>query len=257
MQTSFTGPFSPSISAEQLSGRAVHLWCVRTAAGAEVTSRFELLLSPEEKRRAASFGSEGLRQAFVVARGALRSILGFYLQRPPGSVLFAYGEQGKPALNPASPIQFNASHTGSVALFAFSLGCAVGIDVERVRQVEDLEEIAARFFCGAEVDELLALPEQQRADAFFRCWTRKEAYIKATGQGCSAKLNSFQVSLGEADAPRLIHLDGSRRAAQEWTLHHLDLAECAPGHMAALAYRDAERSLTMLRARNADDVLRL
>ena len=103
-------------------------------------------------------------------------------------------------------MRFNISHSGGLAVFAFTLDCEVGVDVEEIRELKDLAEIAARFFCAEETAELMSLPADQRTAAFFRCWTRKEAYIKAIGDGLSAPLDGFAVTLGRDEPARLIHL---------------------------------------------------
>jgi 4'-phosphopantetheinyl transferase len=120
--------------------------------------------------------------------------------------------------------------------------CGVGIDLERLRPIADTAEIARRYFCPEEAAEILSLPPDERDAAFFRCWTRKEAYIKAIGDGLSCPLDSFQVSI-EADAqPRIVHIAGDRTAAAIWTLHDLPLA---PDYVAALAYRDRPRVVSV------------
>jgi 4'-phosphopantetheinyl transferase len=229
----------------ELTGRVVHVWPVSTLAPDAVVERFQPLLTQDETDRAGRFRFERLQRSFILARGALRVLLGRYLNIAPGDIEFSYGFRGKPALaTPGLPqfnaLQFNASHSGDLALFAFTMDCEVGVDVEAIRPMPDIEDVAKRFFCAEETAELMSLPDGQREHGFFLCWTRKEAYIKATGDGLSTPLDAFRVSLRPSEAAGLVHLERDPIAAQAWTLH--DLAP-APGYAAALAYRDSPRPL--------------
>ncbi len=205
--------------------------------------QFERLLAPDEKERAARFRFDHLRRSFVLARGALRTLLGGYLQTSPVSIEFEYGSKGKPALVAPAPIHFNASHSGGLAVFAFTCGCEIGVDVEKIRPIEEMRNIADHFFCPEEAAELMSLAAEQREYAFFLCWTRKEAYIKALGDGLSAPLNRFRVTMQPNQPARFLHLQGDANAARDWTLHDLHLVS---DYAAALAYRDAERPVTAL-----------
>lgn len=133
------------------------------------------------------------------------------------------------------------AHSGQLALYAFTLDVDIGVDVEEMRDVPDIEQIAAHYFCKAEASELKAIGGGQPAThAFFRCWTRKEAYIKAVGDGLYLPLDQFQVTLG-ADAPtKFVHIGNDPSLADGWTLQHLDPA---PNYVGALAYRDAPRTI--------------
>jgi 4'-phosphopantetheinyl transferase len=226
-----------------LSGRSVHVWPVRTEAPTAVADGFELHLSPDEKGRAAQFRFEHDRNSFVIARGVLRILLGRYLHISPVSILFKYGSKGKPALAGSAGIDFNVSHSGGLAVFAFTAGCEVGVDVERIRPLPDMQSIADRFFCSEEAAELMSLTANQREHGFYLCWTRKEAYIKASGDGLSASLDSFRVTLRPCQPARFIHLANDTSAAEAWTLHDLRLAS---NYAAALAYRDTERPIVIL-----------
>jgi 4'-phosphopantetheinyl transferase len=170
-------------------------------------------------------------------------MLGGYLGMAPAAVPFRYGSRGKPALDLSPPVDFNASHSGALAVYAFTAGREVGIDIERLHSLDRMQEIARRFFCAEEAAELEALPEELRERAFLHCWTRKEAYIKATGDGLSCPLDEFRVSLRPCDTARFLHIGHRPEAAGAWTLHDLDLAE---GYVAALAYCDSERPLVVL-----------
>ena len=224
----------------ELTGRAVHVWPVSTYAPDAVVERFRALLAPDEADRADRFRFPHLRQSFMLARGALRVLLGRYLNTAPGDIEFVYGSKGKPALPVGNRLQFNASHSGDLALFAFTLDCEIGVDVEPIRPMLDIENVAKRFFCAEEAEELMSLPAGQREHGFFLCWTRKEAYIKATGDGLSTPLDAFRVTLRPGVPANLVHLQRDRMAAEAWTLQDLT---SAPGYAAALAYRDSPRPL--------------
>jgi 4'-phosphopantetheinyl transferase len=147
----------------------------------------------------------------------LRVLLGSYLGAEPGAIEFGYGRQGKPELAGAGP-RFNLAHSGGWVLVGVSGSGPVGVDVERVREMPDLEAVMERFFAPGEVRAIRSLPEAERKAAFFACWTRKEAYIKAVGAGLSLALDSFEVSVRPSDRPALLALDGSTAAAADWTL---------------------------------------
>ena len=241
--------------AYELTGRAIAVWPVSTQAPDAVVERFRSFLAPDEMERAARFRFEHLQRSFVLARGALRVLLGRYLNMRARDLQFHYGSKGKPSLADARPrLQFNASHSHDLALFAFTLDCEIGVDVEAVRPMPDIEDIARRFFCAEETAELMSLPAGQRNDSFFLCWTRKEAYIKATGEGLSTPLDAFRVTLRSGEAARMLHLASDPIAAEAWSLHNLTPA---PGYAAALAYRDSPRPLQTFPFVNPKQLLEL
>jgi 4'-phosphopantetheinyl transferase len=207
----------------------VHLWRASLDCDAPVLSRLENTLSPDELARADRFVFSTDRNHFVAARGILRELLGVYLARPPAALKFRYTNHGKPALDANatdSDLQFNLSHSGGVAIYAFSLGRRLGVDVEQIRPQLAGEDIARRYFAAREVAELLALPTHMRPEGFFLCWTRKEAYVKAHGAGLSLPLDSFAVSLTPGRITEL-HAEDS----DQWSLHSFELA---PGFIAAM-----------------------
>jgi 4'-phosphopantetheinyl transferase len=225
-----------------LRGRDVHVWSVRTDAGEAEVARFRLVLSPAERDRAAKFRFEGLRNAFILARGALRLLLGRYLDICPDAVQFGYGRNQKPAIAPEHRVKFNVSHSGGLAVFAFTLDREIGVDVEHIRSVPDMTAIAKRFFCPEEAADLMSFAAGEQERAFFVCWTRKEAYVKALGNGLSEPLDSFRVTINPDAPAELMHVAHDSRAAKLWTLHDLALA---PGYEGALAYRDSPRPLKL------------
>jgi 4'-phosphopantetheinyl transferase len=229
------------LESTRFSRREVLIWRIRLNATESALAYYRATLSPEERNRSERFRFENLRHCYIVCRGALRVLLAHYLGCSPKDVEFTFGQKGKPGLRGTSPMRFNVSHSADFAVFAFTLGCELGVDVERLRELAELESIASRFFCAAETSELLSLSPELRGVAFFRCWTRKEAYIKAVGDGLSIPLNRFQVTLLPGDRSRLVHIDNDTQAVLEWTVHDLDLA---PEYIGALAYRDSPRLTT-------------
>ena len=227
----------------ELSGREVQLWIVRLEALESTFARALSWLSGDEADRAARFRFEKHRRVFVLGRAVLRVLAANYLRMAPADVSFTYGPKGKPALAGAPcPLDFNVSNSGDLAAYAFTLNCEIGVDVEHRRRMADIEAIAERFFAPAEVAELMNLAESDRYEGFFNCWTRKEAYIKAVGEGLSVPLNSFQVTLRPGAAPRMVGLNGSATAAERWTLHAFTPA---PDYAGAIAYCDHPRPLNV------------
>lgn len=222
----------PSLS---LSSGEVHVWRIRLEKPTAVQQRFLHTLDHEERARASRFHFEKHRRQFVVARGALRMLVGRYLQTKPEAVRFAYGAYGKPMLDAEhrnSSLRFNASHAAELALYAFVHDYEVGIDVEYINRDFASEEIAQRFFSAYEVRMLTALPPTERAAAFFRCWTRKEAYIKAIGSGLSHPLDTFDVTLAPNEPAALLRVEQDPESVRRWSLFDLAVGQ---GYAAALA----------------------
>ena len=237
--------------------RDVHLWVVRLEATEDNFARSLACLSHDETARAERFYFPRHRRAFVLGRAALRALAARYLGIQPAAVDFVYGPQGKPALAPsldnqACSLRFNASNSGDLAAYVFTTGCDIGVDVEQNRPLSDLENIAHRFFSPEETADLLEVAEAERTSAFFHCWTRKEAYIKAMGGGLSIPLDSFRVSLQPGVAARMVSLAGSEDAAHSWTLDNFDPA---PGYAGAIAYCDEPRPVRTGPIAAVDEIL--
>src|SRR5258706_9719550 len=211
----------------------VHVWAIWLTAPEKTACAYRELLLPDETARADKFAFDQLRRRYEISQGGLRLLLSRYLSCHPRELTFSFGPRGKPALCD-SELEFNLSNSGDLSVYVITVGCAVGVDVEQVKPLRDLENIASRYFCGAEARELLSIGSKlAMQEAFFRCWTRKEAYIKAVGTGLYLPLDRFQVTLLASDPPRFVHIGESPTIANEWTLQHLDPA---PGYAAALAY---------------------
>jgi 4'-phosphopantetheinyl transferase len=215
-----------------LDDGAVHVWRVWGRADAATSTSLERLLSAEERARAGAFRQERDRTRYLLGRGVLRLLLGRYQQRLPAELEFAYNPHGKPALVAvpgAKEIEFNVSHSGDWVLCALARRRAVGIDVEHIRPVPDWDQIAERFFAPGEAAVLRGLPTEARQTAFFHCWVRKEAYVKALGKGLSVPLREFEVSVAPGEPARLLR---GHQGGKTWSLRELSLG---PEYTAALA----------------------
>jgi 4'-phosphopantetheinyl transferase len=217
----------------ELGREDVHVWSAALDVGPEFVGACAAILIEDERERAARFRFEKDRTHFIVARATLRKILARYLATEPTAIAFAAGAYGKPALATAGQgwLQFNLSHSGGWALYALARRRAVGVDIEAVRPMADAERVAERFFSLCEREDLRRLPKADRTEGFFRCWTRKEAYIKAIGHGLSMPLDKFDVSLEPGDAARLIRVVDQPDEAKRWALREL---RPGPGLIGAL-----------------------
>lgn len=195
----------------------VHTWWVDLEATPGQTVAWEGLLSPDEVARAAQLRYRRDRDRFIAGRAQLRILLGSLLDEEPERVVFAYGPSGKPYLDGAT-LQFNVAHTEGAGLVAVTEGLRVGADVERVRREPVLDGVARRFFSPGEARRLCAVDEPERTVAFFRCWTRKEAFVKATGVGVAAMLGDFEVSFGEGQPPAVVWCASGLGAASQWSV---------------------------------------
>lgn len=207
-----------------LSSDEAHIWRARLDLDDSYQHSFLQLLSPDEKTRASKFRFPRDSRNYIVARGILRTLIGQYLEMPPQEISFQYSKFGKPTLEGIDSLQFNISHAKNVALFAFTKKFTVGVDVEYVNPEIEVNDIARSFFATKEVSNLLALPEEQQPLAFFNCWTRKEAFIKAIGEGLSFPLNQFEVSLAPDEPAELLATHWDVNAVSNWTLHSMSPA---------------------------------
>ena len=202
----------------------VHVWSAGLDLPAGALSSLAALLDGDEAARARRFHFERDRRHFTAARGFLRLLLGRYLDAPPARLRFGYGARGKPFVASPSdnPLCFNVSHSHGRALFAFARGREVGIDLEAgARLGDDWPGLVRRIFSARERGELFSLPAERQRAAFLNGWTRKEAFLKATGQGLVDGLQSIEVSLDPARPPALLAIDPARR----WTIHDLRRGE--------------------------------
>jgi len=219
----------------ELGAGKIHVWSIRLDPPAERVAQLGRSLAEDEWARANRFRFDKHRRQYVVGRGALRALLAAYLETRPEKIQFTYGPRGKPFLaasHGAGELQFNLTNSDELALVGFVRGPEIGVDVEYLRQMSDCEQIAERFFSLSERQVLRGIPFPAKQEAFFNCWTRKEAYLKAVGEGLAAPLDSFDVTLALGEAPRMLTLEGDAARAARWSFHHL---RPAPDYIGAVA----------------------
>ena len=190
------------------------------------------LLSPDERTRAQRFRFRRDENRYVIGRAKLRRILAVYTGSAPGDIRFAYGEQGKPELVDHPRVRFNLAHSEGNALLAISEDHELGVDLERIRPQFADEHIAEHFFSETEVKVLRMMPDSQQEQAFFECWTRKEAFLKAKGGGLSVPLDRFVVAFGPGHAAALLRSDLDPTDTERWRV--VDVSDLLPGHVAAI-----------------------
>jgi 4'-phosphopantetheinyl transferase len=219
---------------EPLTRGAIGVWLVEWPSVR--LEACEALLSADERARAARFAFGRDRHCFAATRGVLRTLVGWQLEADASRLEFAYDGYGKPSLAGVwrGLLDFNVSHSGTAAVVALSRAGAVGVDVEQVRRIEDRDAIAARTFAPGEAAAIADLEEPARDRAFFTCWTRKEAFVKATGEGLSYPLDRFEVSVDPRGERRLLDVGGDAMETRRWTLLDLPVAD---GYVGALAVR--------------------
>jgi 4'-phosphopantetheinyl transferase len=217
-------PVEPALPGTRASftNEAIEVIATRLDLRSEAVRASATLLSEAEQQRASRFAFDLDRRRFTAARSQLRRLLGVRLDVQPDSVELVYGERGKPALAPrfaASGLRFNVAHCNDVAVYAFSRGREIGIDVEAVRVIRDADDIAASFFSRRENEAYSALDLSDKPLGFFNCWTRKEAFIKALGDGLYHPLNRFDVSLAPGEPARILRVENVPGNLCGWTLH--------------------------------------
>lgn len=223
----------------------VDIWIASFRAGSDAGV---VLLSPDELARAKRFRTDLLRDFCIFRRSTLRRILSTYVNTSAENLVFNYGLKGKPFL-PAHPqLHFNTSHSGQCLLVCvLCLHSEIGVDVEQVRPLNDIQTIARHFFAPAEQARLAGLPTVVQNRSFFECWTRKEAVIKATGEGVSRPLGSFEVSFGPNVEPKVLRFDKDNLPS--WQLNSL---EPVVGYVGAIASRSPWRQLRIRTFRSPD-----
>lgn len=217
----------------ELSPGEIHIWSIRLDPPPETVERLGRALAADEWERANRFRFDKHRRQYVVGRGALRALIAAYGGIRPEAVRFRYGDRGKPyVIHPESDLELNLSNSDEMALVGFVRGVEIGVDIEFLKPMPDCEQIAERFFSASERDVLRELPADRKEEAFFNCWTRKEAYLKAVGTGLAVPLDSFDVTLAPGAPPRMLTLEGSAERAARWFFQHFRPAEHYIGALA-------------------------
>lgn len=218
----------------------VDVWRLQLDVPEERVGALRALLSPEELARAERFLRREHGRRFTVVHGVLRLILSKYLNAAPKAIEFRANEYGKPFLRHKTPVEFNLSHSGELALLALTAGRAIGIDLEHYRERLEMEKISKRYFSSTEHNQLMKLPDGQREAAFYACWTRKEAYIKARGEGLSLGLDRFDVAFVPGAPPALLRSEEGGRELDRWDFINLELQ---PRYAAACVVEGRVRTL--------------
>ncbi len=232
-----SSPFALPPSDLALSSGEVHIWLAALDQSGPHIHNLMRTLSADECMRAGDYYFERDRKRYLVGRGILRTILGLYLHVEPDVLHFQYGKYGKPVLADTfgrETLHFNLSHSNEIALFAFTRQCEIGVDIEHLSGISEIEQIADRFFSRREYDSIRSLPEEQKRESFVKGWTCKEAFIKARGDGLSYALDRFEVSMTPREPAKLLRVEGDSREASHWSMQCL---QPAPDYVGAFAVK--------------------
>jgi len=227
--------WSPPPGEPRITVDEVHVWLAALDLPPPELRRLATTLSEKERERAGRFHSPAHRDRFTAARGVLRDVLGRYTGRDPSEIEFVYGRRGKPMLSGQEEpsIRFNLSHTADLGVVAIARDREIGVDLEHLRAIGRRDAIVQRFFSKEEHRAFHELPACDREEAFFNCWTRKEAIVKAIGEGLSMPLDCFDVTLAPGVPARLLAMRGGDSDDRRWTLRELPLQLGLAGAVAA------------------------
>lgn len=214
--------------------QTAHVWCVALDFSQDILKTFLSLLSSDEQERAQQFRFEKDRNHFIAARGLLREVLSRYSNIEPQKLKFHYNIYGKPSLADYSQLQFNLSHSNGLALYALTLDNNIGVDIEFKGRECDIDAIAQRYYSPREYEILNKLSGTEKTDAFFNAWARKEAFLKALGQGISYSLDKVEVTLTADELARFVAIHDTAQDVSQWYLHALNPS---PDFAAALAIK--------------------
>ena len=223
---------------QPLTDSDLHIWRTSLSGSPEKLSYFDSLLSSDEKARSERFYFERDRDRYIFGRGILRTLLGGYLQREPSKITFVYGPHGKPAIESVhsnKSLQFNLAHSNDWAVYAFGWDQPLGIDLEHIRPMPDVDDLAERFFSATESALIHSLTDDQKWETFFTIWTCKEAFLKASGSGLTVPLDQFEVSPKANGGMKIDSVWGNSEPAARW---RLEIFRPMIGYQAAIAVED-------------------
>jgi 4'-phosphopantetheinyl transferase len=234
----------------RLKRNVIHVIFSRLTAEPALLNQLWASLSSDEHARAFRYQRAKDRNSFTVTRALLRALLGKCLRAAAPGLSFSYTSHGKPSVNNERGVRFNVAHSEDFMVCALGLDDELGVDIEYIQPMVDLECVAEQCFCVAEYRQLLAVGAEKRAKAFFDCWTRKEAFVKALGEGLSYPLNRFQVTLRPGEQPTFVRIAGCDASTLEWALH--DVTPAAD-YAAALAVKNRNCELRIWKFLTAMD----
>jgi 4'-phosphopantetheinyl transferase len=229
----------------------VHIWAAALTDFHDQVTKLWVWLSSVEQARAERFRFVEDRNRFVIRRGLARLILSRYLNQPPVAIEYQFGEHGKPEVRKTgagTPLFLNTSHSAEIAICAVASACPIGVDVERTREIPEIEQIGRHFFLAGETQKMMAQPLDSRMDAFYACWTRKEAFLKATGEGIAESLAKVEVTLTPEEKPEVVSVSGDQRAREQWQLQPFVPAH---GYVGCVVYKNAVLELKKWRVTNS------
>lgn len=230
----------------------VHLWPIQLVAGEESTAAYARLLSSSELGRVDRYLRKELRRAFILRTAAVRLLLGRYLEMPPGAIRFATGQNGKPHVVSSGGVSFSLSHSAALALVGIVHGCEIGVDVEHVRDLSDWEGLIRAICSPEEAHEMRLLPPDQQQRAFFECWTRKEAYLKARGWGLAREMASIRLKTENLGSRTRVRIEDLESDCAGWTLEDVPMMST---YCAAVAYGDSPRTVRVHPVVRAGDLI--
>ena len=216
----------------------LNIWRASLSGSLDELSYFDSLLSPDEKARAERFYFERDRNRYIFGRGILRVLVGSYLQVEASKITFVYGPHGKPAIESMhsnKTLQFNLAHSNEWAVYAFGWDQPLGIDLEHIRPMPDVDDLAERFFSATESALIHSLADEQKWETFFTIWTCKEAFLKASGSGLTSPLNQFEVSPKASGGMRLTSISGNPKPAARW---RVEIFKPIADYQSAIAVED-------------------
>jgi 4'-phosphopantetheinyl transferase len=226
-----------------LSKIEVHVWRMWLEEKSSLFTNHKDMLSPDELKVANKFFFDRDRNRYIIGRGTLRSILARYLSKHPQDISIVQGQHGKPALEDnLQQIEFNLSHSHDLALYAFTIGHRIGIDVEHILPINDFENTARSFLSSNELEALYQLPSELRLQAFYSAWTCKEAFSKALGVGIGFDLGKFEIKVSPDEEPTIMEIPDTIANGSDW---HLLKLQPAPNYAAALAIDYGEIALRL------------
>ncbi|WP_298553733.1 4'-phosphopantetheinyl transferase superfamily protein [uncultured Algibacter sp.] len=201
-----------------LAVNQVHVWCISFDISENEINYLKSFLTDDEIIKASKFRFEKDKNCSIITRGALRLLSGKYLKTNPKDIIFKYGQFGKPDYRMKTNLKFNVSHSGNKAVIGFVLNNDIGVDIEDIKTNFEILDIAKNYFSNIEIKALKKLPKNLHAKGFYRCWTRKESFIKAKAKGLSFPLDSFSVSIESDDKAELLETKWDDNEKDLWKL---------------------------------------